>query len=255
ALNTLLRFKTLEFKRQKVFIRLQLIALVMPRESLFFAITILLLITPCVFSATIHGSIYDMNLEAAKNSVIRVNSVPEQVFVAKNGSYSFTLPKGDYIIKADYNSDNIDFSAEENITIKEEGDYVLDIILFPDISTEESLLDEDISFSDVDIEEKDSRKLWLYFIVVTFLTVSAYIILKKKSKMRKKRIIVREEDQAKEVLDFIKRNDGRVTQKEIRKQFPFSEAKVSLILTELEEKGLIKKIKRGKGNIIILDEK
>ena len=41
-------------------------------------------------------------------------------------------------------------------------------------------------------------------------------------------------------------------QKDIRKNFPSSEAKISLILTELEEKGIIKKIKRGRGNIIVL---
>ena len=34
-------------------------------------------------------------------------------------------------------------------------------------------------------------------------------------------------------------------------KFPDSEAKISLVLTELEAKGKIKKIKKGRGNIII----
>jgi len=45
-----------------------------------------------------------------------------------------------------------------------------------------------------------------------------------------------------------------VTQKEIRKNFPVSQASISLILTELENDGKLKKIKRGKGNIIILKD-
>ena len=43
-----------------------------------------------------------------------------------------------------------------------------------------------------------------------------------------------------------------MTQKDIRKSIPFSEAKVSLILADLEHTGKIEKIKKGRGNIIIL---
>ncbi|MBI4150948.1 hypothetical protein HY492_02370, partial [Candidatus Woesearchaeota archaeon] len=57
---------------------------------------------------------------------------------------------------------------------------------------------------------------------------------------------------AQRVLDIIREQGGRTTQKEIRKQTPLSEAKVSLIIAELEHKNLIEKIKQGRGNIIIL---
>ena len=43
-----------------------------------------------------------------------------------------------------------------------------------------------------------------------------------------------------------------MTQKEIRKNIPYSEAKVSLWITELESDGKIKKIKKGRGNVIAL---
>ena len=56
---------------------------------------------------------------------------------------------------------------------------------------------------------------------------------------------------AEKVLDFVKQQGGRVTQLDIRKKFPSSEAKISLILTDLEEQGKIRKIKKGRGNIII----
>ena len=59
-------------------------------------------------------------------------------------------------------------------------------------------------------------------------------------------------DIANEVLKFIKKEGKRTTQKDIRKQFPLSESKISLVISELEEKELIKRIKKGRGNIIIL---
>lgn len=56
------------------------------------------------------------------------------------------------------------------------------------------------------------------------------------------------------IVEFIKNEDGRTTQKEIRKNFDLSEAKISLIISELESKGAIKKIKKGRGNIILLEK-
>jgi len=55
--------------------------------------------------------------------------------------------------------------------------------------------------------------------------------------------------EAAQVLEIIKK-EQRLTQKELRKKLPWSEAKVSLIVADLEERGLIKKIKKGRGNIL-----
>ena len=54
---------------------------------------------------------------------------------------------------------------------------------------------------------------------------------------------------------MIRKEGGRATQKDIRKQIPLSEAKISLMLAELEHKGVVEKIKKGRGNIIILKKK
>lgn len=53
------------------------------------------------------------------------------------------------------------------------------------------------------------------------------------------------------VFNLIKSNK-RITQKEIRKEVPLSEAKISLIISEMEHKGIIEKIKKGRGNIIVM---
>ena len=54
------------------------------------------------------------------------------------------------------------------------------------------------------------------------------------------------------VLKIIMEQGGRTTQKEIRKKIPLSEAKISLMISELEAKGKVQKIKKGRGNIIVL---
>jgi uncharacterized membrane protein len=61
------------------------------------------------------------------------------------------------------------------------------------------------------------------------------------------------DDYLNQVFNLIKK-EKRITQKDIRKNFDLSEAKISLIISELEDKKLIKKIKKGRGNIIIINE-
>jgi len=68
------------------------------------------------------------------------------------------------------------------------------------------------------------------------------------------KILEEEKDPKDKIYEFIKQKGGRVTQREIRNNFPVSQATISLILTELENDGKLKKIKRGKGNIIILNK-
>ena len=59
-----------------------------------------------------------------------------------------------------------------------------------------------------------------------------------------------------EVLDVIRGHKGRITQKDLRSKLEYSEVKVSLLLSELEKRGLITKFKNGRENIVILmDEK
>ncbi len=56
----------------------------------------------------------------------------------------------------------------------------------------------------------------------------------------------------KEVLLVIRDGGGRITQKELRARLKYSEAKVSLMITDLEDRGMVKKVKKGRGNVIIL---
>ena len=49
-----------------------------------------LLILPSVYSATIQGDVYDLELNKITDVIIEINSEPKQTFVAKNSTYLFT---------------------------------------------------------------------------------------------------------------------------------------------------------------------
>jgi|TARA_Y100000310_G_C20670029_1_gene809732 uncharacterized membrane protein len=241
----------------------------------------LLLAVPYSLAATIHGTVYDMGLNKAENAIVKVNTVPEQTYVAVDGSYSFNIPNGDYSIEAVYESEFRKYTSTEEVKVETDGEYVVDIILFPDISEEESLLDENIEIPS--IYEEERSLIWLYVVVLVVAAFVVYYIVFEKRRRKKKKeqtagkeelgekkeekLEKREEPKLKQtsteelvenladkVLNFIKKNDGRTTQKDIRKQFPLSEAKISLVITELEHKGLVKKIKKGRGNVILLNK-
>ena len=57
----------------------------------------------------------------------------------------------------------------------------------------------------------------------------------------------------KEVMDIVIKGGGRINQVELRHNLPYSEAKVSLMISDLEDRGLVRRIKKGRGNIIVLN--
>jgi uncharacterized membrane protein len=213
----------------------------------------LLLIIDIAAAAVIHGTVYNLDLEKQPNTVITVNSTPKQTLVSKDSSYTFQLPAGSYAIKAEYNED----TTTEAITIKEEGTYVLDLILFPSF-LEEDLLEEEIEEPVLEDEYFKTPVPAVYYITlviaIVIIAIAIYLIIRYKKlakKLPKEEKLEGEADELDKIYEFIKKNK-RVLQKQIRKKFPSSEAKISLILKELEHKGKIEKIKKGRGNLIIL---
>ena len=136
-------------------------------------------------------------------------------------------------------------SVLENITVKDDGNYVLDLILFPSLDEDE--LEYDIDIIDPFPETRANIQLLILFLVIAFIVF--YIIRKVNFKAKK------EDTDLEKIIKIIKQEGGRATQKHIRKQIPLSEAKISLMIDELEHKGVIEKIKKGRGNIIILKSK
>jgi len=219
------------------------------KKLIIFLMALLLINT--VYSATIQGEVYDFSLEKLENIIIEINTSPPQRQVAIDGSYSFEVSSGSYIIIA-RTIDN-EALAREEITITGEGKYILDIIAFIELN---ELEDTDLDIDPgLDIEEKNKTGVIVIIIVVLLLVASLlFFIYKKKKKPEKEEPILDGDDLKKKVLNIITKEDGRTTQKEIRKQLPYSEAKISLVLTELESEGKIRKIKKGRSNVIILNK-
>lgn len=214
-------------------------------------IFVILLSISSVKAATLHGMIYDFNLNPVENAIVIVDSEPKQTFVAKDGEYMFSLERGEYKLFAVLAEDQeIVAKAEEKIVINSDGDFVVDLILFPSFGD----LDELFNQSDIDIvdpfEEKQEFPYWI-FIVIAVVGIFLYVWKKNPKKVREDK----KDDDLEEVLSFIKKQGGRTTQKDIRSNSNLSEAKISLVVSELESKGLVKKIKKGRGNIIVLEKK
>src|SRR3989338_9800340 len=278
-------------------------------------------------ASIIHGTVYDLNLNKVENAVVDIDTTPKQQLIAKNGTYRFTVNPGNYKIKATlYNGRIIKSTADENISIVQEGDYVLDIILFPNFQEEEDIINSsessgDINVSSVDFEKTENSLYLIAFIAILALLIVSVIFYFKltsdalnkhrsKTKVDARKIIRRvkpinikdtkkssrvadaienkldekrldaeeyaetktaqiKEPQEKiskvglnrldkdleNLIEFIKKQEGRTTQKDIRNNFTHSEAKISLMIAELEDKEIVKKLKKGRGNIIILKDK
>ena len=246
---------------------------------LFFAII------PAASTAKIFGNVYDWSsFEPLDKVLVEINTQPVQRVISENGHYSFDLKPGNYSIKAFYiKSGKVELSADENVTINAEGEFELDLMLFPPLSEIDSLdellntdienqIDENVLNDSVASEKQDILSPILLLVLIILISFGFYYFNKSKKSKKgqsassfeiielskdelnlEKSVESQLDDSAKEVLKTIKESGNRMTQKELRDKIPsMGEAKISLIVAELESLGLIKKIKKGRGNILVL---
>jgi uncharacterized membrane protein len=223
------------------------------KRVLILYLLILAVISYTASAAVIHGSLYDLNLDDVDNALVEINTEPKQQMVSRNSSYFFNVPLGEYTITAKkFQGREVSASAEENITVSKQGEFVLDMILFPYFGEEEQLL-RDVEFDpETGLVEAETSYAWVALLIIAIVALFLIIRLKGKEIIQHRIQLEEEGSDVKKVIEFIKKEGGRTTQKNIRKHFPQSEAKISLIITELESEGRIKKIKKGRGNVIIL---
>jgi len=208
--------------------------------------------------ATVYGNIYDLSLSKVLGARVEVNTTPQQYLVSKEGIYSFDIPNGFYTIKAELRTDGVTASETRNLSITKEGKYVIDLILFPNFDEEDDI-SQDIGIVIPETEGK-SFVFWLALIFIFIIGVIFYILFKRKKTKESgekyneenKEIVEDDEEYLDKIVNIVEDEGGRTTQKHIRKQIPLSEGKISLMIAELEHKGVIEKIKKGRGNIIIL---
>ncbi|AKB48257.1 hypothetical protein MSKOL_2480 [Methanosarcina sp. Kolksee] len=149
-------------------------------------------------AATIHGTVYEWDtFKPLNNSVVEINSTPEQNVIATDSEYSFNLTPGTYTINASYLEGNkVIYTAQEKVEVSGEGEYVHDLLLFP--PSHEELLDQDnfeAPYLDYEEEEPVSQAnssyaflapAFLVFIVLMLaLLLAAYLLGKKHQKSAK----------------------------------------------------------------------
>lgn len=240
---------------------------------LFFCVLAVLMVASA-YAATITGTVYDLSLEPVSNAVIEIDTKPTQRMVSRNGMYRFDVPPGEYELIATVKEDGIvAMGTQEDVTVEGGGDYTFDLFLYEDFSEEDDLLDMETLDVDEELFETSAPR-YVIFIVAFGVALTAgavfYLFLRsKKGQIEDKggedktagahhhaHQQIKQEDAAanakEEIIAILKAHDGRMTQKELRRKLAHSEAKVSIVLAELEEEGRIKKIKKGRGNILIL---
>ncbi|MBU0929849.1 MAG: winged helix-turn-helix transcriptional regulator [Nanoarchaeota archaeon] len=199
-------------------------------------IILLLLITiNSISAATLQGNVYDISLDKIKNVIVEINTNPIQRMVAKEGSYEFSsISSGSYEIKAYTNDKSL--TTNESINIDKEGIYTYDLFLIPEFEN----------------NEKTSSYLWLYIlIIIAIIGIILFILVRYYKKPKKEELIDKDLDY---IIKIIKKEGNRIVQRDLVQKTGLSEAKISLMVTDLENKGIIRKIKKGRANILILNK-
>lgn len=303
------------------------------RRIIFTILLVLPLLMTASAGATIHGVVYEWNtFQPLENVIVEVNSTPVQSMVCTYGTYSFELPQGNYKITASYFEDStLSYYAEDLINITDDGNYVLDLLLFPEYyqsttstngsgnvsSLGQSTISQNVTASKTSSISTDTLLITISILLVAFILlkhstgqkttpiekhhvvkhdkVEEKVILTPKpvqlpesveksevgseeseidseeSSDDSTELVITEPEQTEtitvddipkgpipadlqEILDIIRSQGGRMTQKDLRSKLKYSEGKVSLMLFDLEKRGMIQKFKRGRGNVILLVE-
>jgi uncharacterized membrane protein len=197
----------------------------------------LLILSGSSFQAFVHGSIYAEDLEKLNSSVVRVEGPFSYQLVVDKSDYSIFLPEGTYMISASHHDDTggLALYAEEKIVVGSH-DQEVDLVLKP--PGPDSFI-----------------YAGLILIVAVFFLWSNHFWQgeRKEESMSKEALKPMKhelDEDAKSVLSVLDGCEGRATQKELRQNLGFSDSKLSLILTELEQLGLVKRFKRGRANIV-----
>jgi len=187
--------------------------------TFLFVMSLILAMTGQIVEATtLHGTVYDLELNKVENALVEIDTEPAQRYLAKDGSYSFEVPKGDYTIRVTYSIDDLNDTYREDLAVSQEGNYVFDIFLFPEIYEEEELLTdtEDFSVYEDDTNGTETNLvLWggvmVILLLIFLFLIKEYFRFKRKDRYKDVERQL-ESDYEKIVMELLQKNDGRATQ-------------------------------------------
>ncbi|MGV8176500.1 MAG: helix-turn-helix transcriptional regulator [Candidatus Bilamarchaeaceae archaeon] len=214
------------------------------------------------------GQIFDGDTNKPLNdTLISVSDSSAKVVFQKlfDSPYSLSLQPGEYEVFAGHYVNGTLISFCRHKVRVSSIPMELDLLLIPyDIQSlvpDASLPSRNIA----DILKAPAKGIGIpeEYLILAFAVFIAVIILVAYTLLNKRNAAsspMQPEPQGPRVLDvdcakvmkIIQENEGRMVQKEIREILNFSETKMSLIVAELEASGLIKRIKKGRENILKL---
>ncbi len=221
-----------------------------------------------LYSTTITGNIVNGDsLQKISNTLITMENDNGAILVQKffNEEYAIDIAPGEYLLRAYYYvNGTVDYYNEYNVQVTQEP-MSLDIVLIPyaliqmtpDKNPPPLVNQTSITQNGL---PQISIEYGIGFVVLILIAsiVSFFYFNKKKTvKVEEDKPMEMHEldDDCKKVLEIIKGNEGRMIQKELREIMNFSETKMSLVVAELEAGGRIKRIKKGRENILKLVNK
>ena len=91
-------------------------------------------------------------------------------------------------------------------------------------------------------------------LLIVIVAVAAYFLLGKKKDGEKPKVEKKKEldEEEKKVIEILKGSEGMRNQKELREILKCTDTKISLLISSLEAQGYVKRIKKGRENIVKL---
>ena len=144
-----------------------------------------------------------------------------------------------------YEENGTIYTTQEPLIITADGQYTLDLILLPEL--EDDILVSNTTEQELGGFEAEASPLGLIITLVMVLFFLLYIILTKahflgdeeqhklsepassQPVVEQAPVLEEGEDATDKLLAFIREQGGRVTQKDLRKKFHLSDAKISLV--------------------------
>ncbi|MDD2655383.1 MAG: hypothetical protein PHQ80_01815 [Candidatus ainarchaeum sp.] len=210
-------------------------------------------------AATLQGNVYSADsFDAVQGALVKAEGASTYQVLSSDGTYSMQVVPGAYNISAYYyENGTLKGYAEDGIAVGAEG-ASYDIVLF---SPDEFEGIEGFETAELDENIPEVRNEgWtpalaggLVLLVVIVAGAAYFLFVKKKAEkapaMERKRELDGEE---KKVLEILKGSEGMRNQKELREILKCTDTKISLLISSLEAQGYVKRIKKGRENIVKL---
>ncbi len=225
----------------------------------------------------ISGTVVDSTFQPMK-AVVELSS-PTQVVAASNGTFSFVVePNKNYTLTA--TSINSTFRETNEMNVGNQ-DVHFDIVLITPAGFESDVTDLNETLGELAQPETPLNALedttipitWIIALLTIVIGIGVVYLYRNKPISPKKvkdtqpvtpaiqlpqitlpaaPTTVELDSFKVELLKLLKEKGGAVEQKELRRELPWSEARVSIEISELEKMGKLKKVKKGRANLVKL---